>query len=521
VNRWNDSLFRAAALASGLVEQRQVDDALASLAVAIDSPDASAAPLKDEALVEKMIELGHLNRWQAEQLKAGRTRFRLGDYQVVDSIGQGGMGQVFKAVHTLLGRVEAIKVLPRDRSTPDAIDRFRREIRVMAQLDHPNLVRISYAGFDGDVYFLVAEYVPGADLRRLVRSEGPLPMQRAAALVAQAAEALQYVHDNGLMHRDVKPGNVLVTADGVAKLSDLGLSCFANDSIDDDPHAGKVVGTADYIAPEVVLSPREASGQSDLYSLGCTLYYAATGKVPFPGGTAKEKAHRHCTDAPLHPRHFNSNLNDAFVDVIADMMEKDPARRIAAAKDVIHRLAPWIGETAPVGRIVAEARRGAAPPLPPPPGARQADSDVFHFPDSSTPEASQGTPALDDAREETVVDFIDVQVDGDAVDAQVVDARAVDSQIAANHSELEEPLASFVRFAERLLKFGRTTWRRASTAGKIAGRVGKRLLQTTLRTAKRAWSLALSIPPAVVIATVLAVAFAAAAIYWLVVGLGI
>jgi eukaryotic-like serine/threonine-protein kinase len=222
----SNSVLHRAALASGLLSQQQLDDALAGLrgamaeqagqnatqpaeAVAVSCP----APLavSDELLGQRLVDLGYLNRWQVEQLKEGRTKFTLGPYRIVNAIGQGGMGHVFKAEHKLLGRIEAIKVLPKTKSTPEAIAAFQREIRAQAQLDHPNLVRVSFADFEGETYFLVTEYVPGTDLRRLVRRNGPLPFAIAATIVSQAAEALHYAHRRGLVHRDVKPGNLLVT----------------------------------------------------------------------------------------------------------------------------------------------------------------------------------------------------------------------------------------------------------------------------------------------------------------------
>src|SRR6185295_10267482 len=210
------SVFRGAALASGLLSQQQLDDALAGLA-----KEAAAAPHATEPISDEI-----LGQRQVEQLKEGRTKFTLGPYRIVNAIGQGGMGHVFKAEHKLLGRIEAIKVLPKSKSTPEAVAAFQREIRAQAQLDHPNLVRISYADYEGDTYFFVTEYVPGTDLRKLVRRNGPLAFPIAATIISQAAEGLHYAHRRGLVHRDVKPGNLLVTPDGRTKMTDLGLAWF-------------------------------------------------------------------------------------------------------------------------------------------------------------------------------------------------------------------------------------------------------------------------------------------------------
>ena len=166
--------------------------------------------------------------------------------------------------------------------------------------------------------------------------------QQAANIVKQAAEGLDHAHQCDLIHRDVKPGNILVTPEGTAKVSDLGLAFYINDP--KDPRIGKIVGTADYLSPEQIKTPLEVTTVSDIYSLGCTLYYAITGKVPFPGGTPKSKARRHLEETPWHPRRFNEEVSDEFVDLIGDMMEKNPAERIQTAEEVSERLAPWASD---------------------------------------------------------------------------------------------------------------------------------------------------------------------------------
>ena len=179
----------------------------------------------------------------------------------------------------------------------------------------------------------------------------------------QAALALEHAHENGLIHRDVKPGNILVTPDGAAKVSDLGLAGFT-DNAEEDPRAGKIVGTADYLAPEQIQSPLDVSAVSDIYSLGCTLYYAITGKVPYPGGTPKTKARRHLYETPWHPRNFAEEISDDFVDLIADMMEKDPAKRIQTMADVAARLEPWASDSDPIPSQQLSRSPWMSPPLP-------------------------------------------------------------------------------------------------------------------------------------------------------------
>jgi serine/threonine protein kinase len=361
------SLFRNSALLSGLVTADQLEQAVLTAGVAVESAVTSVAvataDLDDSLLANRLVEMLILTPYQAAQIKAGRTKFSLGPYIVTDFIGQGGMGQVFKGVHQLMGRECAIKVLPLTKATPDAITNFTREIRTQAQLDHPNLVRAEFAGCEGNTHYLVVEYVPGVDLRKLVRTQGPLSQQQAASVILQAARGLDYAHKRGLVHRDVKPGNILVTSQGIAKVSDLGLAGFMYDA-ENDPRAGKIVGTADYLAPEQIRSPSEVSHLVDLYSLGCTLYYSVCGKVPFPGGTARDKARRHCEDTPWHPRRFNAELNEEFVEVIADMMEKDPRARVQSAAEIVARLEQWAGDAAPIAPRSSIRSPWSAPPLP-------------------------------------------------------------------------------------------------------------------------------------------------------------
>ncbi len=402
--------FRQAALASGLVSREQLEEAEQLLRQRAENQSVPVVEIPQEELAQALVQLGYLNAWQADQLLKGRTKWTLGPYRILDAIGQGGMGQVFKAEHTLMRRVVAIKVLPLERSTPQAIADFQREIQAQAQLDHENLVRAYDAGQDGSVYYLVTEYVPGWDLRRLVKKRGRLNMYAAAAVITQVAQALDYAHRQGFVHRDVKPGNVLVTPEGVCKLSDLGLAGHVDELC--EPGSHRIVGTIDYLAPEQIVAPEKIGPPTDIYALGCTLYYAVTGKVPFPGGTPRDKARAHCSEQPLDPRRLNSMLDDEFVDLIADMMMKDPAARVQSAAEVIRRLRPWAGDD-PV-KTAAIALQGGTPPVRRTTTALASVSpevlnqlaDVRPLPEVAPPvetpsQLSQGTVPVASATEET------------------------------------------------------------------------------------------------------------------------
>lgn len=391
--------FRDTALATGLVDEAQL--AAAEREVALVMNAATVDPdVWDRAVADQLVSHGVLTRFQAREILAGRKRFRLGQYTVLDEVGKGGMGQVFLAEHALMGREVAVKVLPRAKSTPESEAAFRREMRMLGRLDHENLVRAFDAGYDAMVYYLVTELVPGMDLKRYVQRHGPLDEATAASVIAQAARGLAYAHEQGLVHRDVKPGNLLVMQDGRVKVLDLGLA--GSEIEGESSRLGRVVGTMDYIAPEQIRAPDDAKPSADVYGLGCTLYYAVTGRVPFPGGNRKEKMQRHLTELPVPVRQLAPHLSEAFCQVVEDMMAKSPERRISSAAAVVERLRPWLpdGQTwNGRGLAVAESAPMSRRPPPLPPFRDAVDrssgsSAAFESTDSSGAgcEAPPGSP---------------------------------------------------------------------------------------------------------------------------------
>jgi serine/threonine protein kinase len=360
----DESIFKNAVIASGLIPKDRWDYCLRLLRHRQQSMASKQASVsEDQLLRDILLEQGAITEYQAIQLADGKTKFRLGPYVITDFIGQGGMGQVFKAVHQVMGRECAVKVLPLHRVNPETLSGFIREIRMQAKLDCPYLVRAHDAGQDGSVHYLVTEYVPGMDLRKLVKSQGPLSEDHAAGIIMQAALGLSYAHKQGMVHRDVKPGNILVTPDSIAKVSDVGLAGFAAD-LTDDPLAGKIVGTPDYLSPEQIQTPLSVDSVSDIYSLGCTLYYAVTGKAPFPGGDTASKIRRHLEATPLHPRNFNPNLSEEFVEIIAEMMEKDSKKRVQTCDEIAARLEVWVANSIPLAPSMATRGPWLAPPPP-------------------------------------------------------------------------------------------------------------------------------------------------------------
>jgi serine/threonine-protein kinase len=250
------------------------------------------------ALVRVLVDQNCLTAYQANVLLQGRgDELLLGPYRILDKLGEGGMGQVLKAHHGSMDRLVALKVISRSRvSNPTAVARFYREVRAVAKLSHPNIVIAFDVSQAGDTHFLAMEYVEGIDLAHLVQQSGPLPIANACEYIRQAAIGLQHAHEKGLVHRDIKPGNLMVAqpdANGppVIKVLDFGLARFESETI----HAGrltqlgKLVGTVDYIAPEQAQDARTAGIRADIYSLGCSLFYLLTGKPPFSGSDAVQR----------------------------------------------------------------------------------------------------------------------------------------------------------------------------------------------------------------------------------------
>src|SRR5579872_4740814 len=211
---------------------------------------------------------------------------RLGPYEVKERIGSGGMGTVYRAFHVKLKKWVALKVVRSDLlGDSQAVGRFQRDMEAVGRLDHPNIVRATDAGEEGGIHFLVMEWVDGTDLANLVRCCGPLPVAEACELARQAAVALQCAHLQGLVHRDVKPSNLLLSQQGILKLLDLGLARLVGEREDSGglTMLGQMMGTADYTAPEQWEASHTVDIRADLYSLGCTLYTLLAGKPPFSG----------------------------------------------------------------------------------------------------------------------------------------------------------------------------------------------------------------------------------------------
>jgi serine/threonine protein kinase len=304
-----------------------------------------AGPLPpDPQLQEQIREAEQISRvaWCEPQADAHDEPLptRVGQYEVLDRIGRGGMGTVYKARHPHLKRDVAIKVLSTGRLRDlEAIIRFQREMEAVGRLDHPNLVRAHDAGETDGQHFLVMEFLDGTDLRRLVREHGPLPVADACEVIRQAAMGLQYAHEHGLIHRDIKPSNLMLTSDGMVKVLDLGLARFADEAttVGDTTSRGQVVGTGDFISPEQGQDTHAADARSDIYSLGCTLYYLLAGKAPFSDArhntfVQKVMAHAHEPIPPI--KGVRNGVPEALALIIERMTAKAPDQRFQNAAEV-------------------------------------------------------------------------------------------------------------------------------------------------------------------------------------------
>ncbi|WP_020468606.1 serine/threonine-protein kinase [Zavarzinella formosa] len=298
-------------------------------------------------LARFLVRKGMLTKFQAERLLSGRSDgFQLGQYRILDELGRGGMGRVYKALHLTMGRIVALKVLaPNLTKTDMARELFRREVRAAAKLNHPNIVAAFDANQAGESCFLVMEFVDGPNLSELVKRRGPLPTDQSCEFIRQTATGLANAHAMGLIHRDIKPANLLVqtTAAGpVIKILDFGLAhIVAPDKPSDLSDANgefMVMGTPDYVSPEQARNKSSVDVRSDLYSLGCTFYYLLTGAVPFPGGSALEKIVRHYSDEPTDIRTLRPEIPEQLAVIVHRLLAKKPDERFADAHDLINAL---------------------------------------------------------------------------------------------------------------------------------------------------------------------------------------
>ena len=330
---------------SGLVDADRLHKALQRMPV-------SERP---RTVARYLVEQNLLTKFQAERLLGGRVEgFFIAQYRILDRLGKGGMGRVFKAEHMTMGRIIALKMLNANLvKTERARDLFEREMRAAARLSHPNIVTAFDANSLNDRCYLVMEFVDGPNLQDLVKESGRLPVTQACDFIRQVAIGLQYAHDLGMVHRDIKPANLLVQKNAskatpgsyVVKILDFGLArldappegeLHGEDSILTNKNS--VMGTPDYLPPEQARNLHLADARSDLYSLGCTFYYLLTGQVLFPGGTAIEKMLKHTTDEPQLITELRPDLPLEVAAIVQILLAKDPSQRFQSATHLVQAL---------------------------------------------------------------------------------------------------------------------------------------------------------------------------------------
>jgi serine/threonine-protein kinase len=358
-------------------------------------PDARAA-------AEQLLQRQWLTAYQVEQLLSSEPRLVVGPYLLLEVIGEGGMGQVFKARHSLLQRVVALKLIHDDRlgRESEAVQRFEREARAAARLSHPHIVMIYDAGSAGSCYYIAMEHIIGADLARLVREGGPLPVAQACDYIRQAALGLQHAHEHGMVHRDIKPSNLLLTrATNLVKILDLGLARFdeADQTSTSLTREGVVIGTPDFIAPEQARNARKVDIRSDLYSLGASLYFLLTGEPPFPEGSAIEKLLKHQLDPPPLLHVIRPEIPRPVSTLVLKLLAKSPAERYQTPAELADALTALKENSTPSSVRVelppapAPRREPAPPPAMPPAPRIDTTPTPAPAPGQDTVDLSEGS----------------------------------------------------------------------------------------------------------------------------------
>jgi serine/threonine protein kinase len=313
-------------------------------------------------LADRLIEEELLTRWQCDKLLERKYKgFFLGKYKLLGHLGTGGMSSVFLAEHVLMQRRVAVKVLPKGRIDDSSyLARFQLEARAAAKLDHANIVRVYDIDNENKNHYIVMEYIEGQDLQHVVNGVGPLDYLLAADYIAQAAEGLQHAHEAGLIHRDVKPANLLRDGAAVVKILDMGLALLddGDEASLTIAHNENVLGTADYLAPEQALNSHNVDARVDVYALGCTLYFLLTGHAPFPEGTLPQRIAKHQTEMPESIYKDREDCPEMLEKICVKMMQKKPEHRFQSAREVQQILTGWLAEQGKALRTAASDSTG-------------------------------------------------------------------------------------------------------------------------------------------------------------------
>jgi len=315
------------------------------------------APETAEDFVKALVKEKHLTKFQAKLIAAGKGKsLTLGTYLIKDKIGAGGMGQVYLAVHSRMKREVALKVLPPQLvKNNDAVQRFHREVQAAAQLNHKNIVTAFDANDDKGTHFLVMERVKGKDLSTTVKENGAFSVDLALNVIQQAAEGLMYAHDQGIIHRDIKPANLLLDEEGVVKILDIGLARIESPGDADDggglTSTGMVMGTVDFMAPEQALDTRTADARSDIYSLGCSLFYLLTKRPLFTDDTVMKKLMALQTQSAPTLSSCRDDISPAVEQLYQKMTAKKAEERFQSMSEVVTAIEHCMSPAAQSGHL--------------------------------------------------------------------------------------------------------------------------------------------------------------------------
>lgn len=369
VDAKDDTEFANAVIRFGFARLEQIEECLKL------KERITRAGLKPKSLLQIMLAKGYITKEQADQIENNRgtsvdTRpaaaaagqapveipQKISGYRILQKIGEGAIGTVYKALQLSMDRVVAIKVLlPRYAANDRLREKFFSEARIAAKLAHPNIVQAIDVGQENGIYYFVMEYIDGPTVGHLLKRGGALDEKRVIHIVTQVAQALSYAHRHGVIHRDIKPDNIMLTREGTVKLCDLGLAKAIHDP--DDVKAGIIVGTPYYLSPEQAKGDVNIDARADIYSLGAAFYHMVTGTVPFPGDNAVAVVTKHLTE-PLEPPRVRQPLVSPAVNfVITKMMAKDREDRYQSADELIKDLEAIAAGGDPKGFSRADATR--------------------------------------------------------------------------------------------------------------------------------------------------------------------
>lgn len=328
---------------SGLVVEDALDHSLDELR----REQGGGLPPNADVVVKHLIDAALITRWHADKIFDKKYKgFRLGKYKLLRHLGTGQMSSVYLAEHVLMKQLRAIKVLPKSRSALNSapLQLFHLEAQAAASLSHPNLVSVYDVDSDGEQHFFVMEFVDGTDLQSLVVQRGPRPLDVACNYIAQAAEGLDYAHRHNIIHCDVKPANLMLDQQGLVRVLDLGLALHARSLQDSlsSTHRHEILSTANYLSPEQAADSRKVDLRTDIYNLGCTLYFLLTGHPPFPVGSFVQRVALHMRTMPVSVSQDRPDCPDDLADICRKMLQKNPDLRYHNMSEVIDALETWL-----------------------------------------------------------------------------------------------------------------------------------------------------------------------------------